>query len=63
MLILTGEYIGFLPTHHAAQWVTKKELRPLLAGQLNYATKMALIIKSGGFRSPVLQAFLEELSI
>ena len=61
MLILTGEYIGFLPTHYAAQWVAKKQLRPLLPDKLTYATTMALIIKSGGFRSPVLQAFLDEL--
>lgn len=62
MLILTGEYIGFLPEHYAKQWVVKNEMHSLLPNKLNYATSMALIIKSGGFRSPVLQAFLDELA-
>ncbi|MFT5658757.1 MAG: DNA-binding transcriptional LysR family regulator [Gammaproteobacteria bacterium] len=61
MLILTGAYIGFLPTHYAEQWVAKNELRALLPGELCYSTTMELIVKSGGFRSPVLQAFLDEM--
>jgi len=62
MLILTGEYIGFLPSHYAQQWVVKNELRALIPEQLFYSTTMELIIKSGGFRSSVLQAFLDEFN-
>lgn len=61
MLILTGQYIGFLPSHYAEQWVIKKQLKTLLPNKLNYSSSMELITKSGGFRSPVLQAFLDEL--
>jgi len=61
MLILTGQYIGFLPSHYAEQWVLKKQLRVLLPDEMHYASSIELIVKSGGFRSPVLQAFLDDL--
>ena len=62
LLILTGEYIGFLPSHYAEQWVGKGQLRALLPEQLFYSSDMELIVKSGAFRSPVLTAFLDELT-
>lgn len=61
MLILTGQYIGFLPSHYAEQWVVKEELQVLLPDKLHYSSSIELITKSGGFQSPVLQAFLDEL--
>jgi DNA-binding transcriptional LysR family regulator len=61
MLILTGQYIGFLPSHYAEQWVLKNQLQTLLPEALRYESSIELIVKSGGFRSPVLQAFLNEL--
>jgi DNA-binding transcriptional LysR family regulator len=61
MLILTGQYIGFLPSHYAEQWVVKNKLQNLMPEKFHYSTNMELIVKSGGFRSQVLQAFLDEL--
>jgi DNA-binding transcriptional LysR family regulator len=61
MLILTGQYIGFLPSHYAEQWVVKNKLQNLMPEKFHYSTNMELIVKSGGFRSEVLQAFLNEL--
>jgi DNA-binding transcriptional LysR family regulator len=61
MLILTGQYIGFLPSHYAEQWVVKDKLQNLMPEKFHYSTNMELIVKSGGFRSEVLQAFLDEL--
>tara|TARA_B110000503_G_scaffold108601_1_gene162410 strand:+ start:16920 stop:17795 length:876 start_codon:yes stop_codon:yes gene_type:complete len=61
MLILTGQYIGFLPSHYAEQWVVKNKLQNLMPEKFHYSTNMELIVKSGGFRSEVLQAFLDEL--
>ncbi len=61
MLILTGQYIGFLPSHYAKQWVVKNELITLMPEKFHYSSSMELIVKSGGFRSQVLQAFLDEL--
>ena len=61
LLILTGKYIGFLPSHYADQWIAKGQLRALLPEQLAYTSNMELMVKSAGYRSPVLTAFLEEL--
>jgi DNA-binding transcriptional LysR family regulator len=61
MLILTGQYIGFLPSHYAEQWVLKNQLQTLLPNALHYASSIELVVKSGGFRSSVLKAFLDEL--
>jgi DNA-binding transcriptional LysR family regulator len=61
MLILTGQYIGFLPSHYAEQWVLKNQLQTLLPNALNYSSSIELVVKSGGFRSSVLKAFLDEL--
>jgi len=61
MLILTGQYIGFLPSHYAEQWVLKNQLQTLMPDTLHYTSSIELIVKSGGFRPPVLQAFLDEL--
>ena len=32
MLISTGEYLGYLPKHYAAQWLNNGEMRALLMG-------------------------------
>jgi DNA-binding transcriptional LysR family regulator len=61
MLILTGQYIGFLPSHYAEQWVLKNQLQTLLPNALHYSSSIELVVKSGGFRSSVLKAFLDEL--
>lgn len=61
MLILTGQYIGFLPSHYAKQWVIKNQLKTLLPDALHYTSSIELVVKSGRFRSSVLQAFLDEL--
>ena len=61
MLILTGQYIGFLPSHYAEQWVLKNQLQTLLPNALHYSSSIELVVKSGGFRSSVLKTFLDEL--
>jgi hypothetical protein len=40
LLIHTGEYIGFLPSHYAEKWVAKGELRALRPEQLFYSSSM-----------------------
>lgn len=42
MLILSGGYIGFLPTHYAAAWVASGRMRPLLGGAMRYSTPFCL---------------------
>ena len=61
-LILSGQYISFLPTHFAKRWVQAKKMRPLLPKVLNYRTQYAAITRKGARPNLVLQTFLEELN-
>jgi DNA-binding transcriptional LysR family regulator len=60
-LILSGRYIGYLPTHCAALWVGRGLMRSLLPAQLAYESLFELITRKGVERTPALQAFLEDL--
>nr|WP_283777629.1 LysR substrate-binding domain-containing protein [Sansalvadorimonas sp. 2012CJ34-2] len=59
LLVMTGRYIGFLPTHYAERWVRRGELKPLMPEQLCYESPFYLITKSGAYQSQVMQAFLD----
>jgi DNA-binding transcriptional LysR family regulator len=60
-LILTGCYIGFLPTHYAQQWVNENRMRPLLPEQMHYVTDYAVITRKEARPNLVLETYLEEL--
>jgi len=60
-LILSGRYIGYLPTHCAAPWVERRLMRSLLPAQLAYESLFELITRKGVERTPALEAFLEDL--
>ncbi len=61
-LILTGQFIGFLPTHYARAWVDEGRMLPLLAETFNYRTRYAAITHKGARPNLVLQTFIEELN-
>lgn len=61
ILIISGAYLGFLPTHFAAQWVKNGEMRQLAATQLQLMSPFDLISRRGVAPPPILQAFLEDL--
>ena len=60
-LILTGQYIGYLPTHFAERWLLKGSLRALLPKQLNYTTPYAAITRKNARPNLVLECYLSEL--
>lgn len=60
-LILTGQYIGYLPTHFAERWLLKGSLRALLPKQLNYSTQYAAITRKNARPNLILESYLEEL--
>lgn len=43
MLILSGQFLGFLPTHYAAQWVEKNQMRALLPQHYHYQIPFGII--------------------
>jgi DNA-binding transcriptional LysR family regulator len=60
-LILSGRYIGYLPTHCAAPWVERRLMRSLLPARLAYQSLFESITRKGVERTPALQVFLEDL--
>lgn len=62
-LILTGRYIGFLPTHYAKRWVDSGEMRSICADELNYDTAYTIITRKAAQYNLVLETFLGLLEI
>jgi DNA-binding transcriptional LysR family regulator len=60
-LILSGRFIGYLPTHYAAPWVERRMMRSLLPQRLAYQSLFEVITRKGAERTPALDAFLEDL--
>jgi DNA-binding transcriptional LysR family regulator len=61
VFILSGRYIGFLPTHFAQQWVAQDMMRPLLERTLGYQNPIYLVLRKTEQKKPILAAFLDEL--
>ncbi len=61
LLVLSGAYIAYLPTHYAAPWVERGQMRPLMARDLAYHSLFERIIRKGAHRTLVLRTFLEDL--
>ena len=61
-LILSGQYVGFLPTHYAQRWIGEERMRALLPKSFNYRTRYAAITRKGARPNLVLQTFVEELN-
>lgn len=60
-LILTGEYIGFLPDHYAARWVETGMMTAILPEQMRFLVTIAVVTRSGRRQNLILDRFLEEL--
>ncbi len=58
-LILTGNYLGFLPDHYAESWVEKGELKCLDGERLFFNTPLVLVTRTGRRPNLVLESFLE----
>jgi DNA-binding transcriptional LysR family regulator len=58
-LILTGRFIGFLPEHVAAQWVSAGKMRALDSPRQHYRIPFALISRSDRRPNRVVEAFLQ----
>lgn len=60
-LILTGHYIGYLPTHFAERWLLQGTLRALLPEEAKYRTDIAAISRKGVNPNAVLAHYLQQL--
>lgn len=60
-LILSGSYIGYLPTHYAQIWVRDGKMRALMPDTCQYLTRYSAITRKGAPPNLVLESYLEEL--
>ncbi|BAU76702.1 LysR family transcriptional regulator [Metapseudomonas furukawaii] len=60
-LVLSGAYLGYLPTHYAAHWVSRGQLRALLPERLAYRSLFHCITRQGQEPKTALAGFIEAL--
>lgn len=60
-LILTGCYIGFLPTHFAQRWVKEGRLKTLKKDKRQFFTHYSVIMRKGIRTDYILETFLKAL--
>lgn len=58
-LILSGQYLGFLPNHYAQRWVETGQMRLLLADQLHFSIPFALISRLDSANNILINTLLE----
>lgn len=61
MLVLSGRFLGFLPTHYAEQWVSQGEMRALWPDKTGVTTEIALVRKRHRSHKPQVEAFVEDI--
>ncbi|WP_299177656.1 LysR family transcriptional regulator [uncultured Neptuniibacter sp.] len=62
-LILTGQYIGYLPEHFAERWVQLGRMRALNPEQYQYETQFSVITRKGARSNLVLETYLNHLVV
>lgn len=60
-LILSGHYIGYLPTYFAQQWVANGQLRALMIGDTTRHIEILLIRRKSQRMKQVIATFYEEM--
>ena len=60
-LILTGRFIGFLPTHFANRWHAQDKIRTIEAHSRFYHTNFSAITSKGARSHLILDTYMEEL--
>lgn len=60
-LILSGEFIGYLPEHYASYWVEKGLFKSILPKRYSYQIPVMLISSQHNINSPLANALIEEI--
>ncbi len=61
-LILTGRYIGYLPTHYAELWVSQGRMRALRADDYRYRTEFRIVTRISARPNLILKTYLDLLA-
>ncbi|MHC5784566.1 LysR family transcriptional regulator [Pseudomonas idahonensis] len=60
-LILSGEYIGYLPSHYAQRWVDAERMRALCPEHYRYCTQLSVITRPDQAGNLLLDHYLQAL--
>ena len=60
-LILSGQFIGYLPEHYANQWVDKGLFKSILPDKYSYKIPVVLITAKSNIASPLANALIEQV--
>lgn len=58
ILILSGEFVGYLPAHYAEAWVACGELRRLNDAAFGYSSAFFAVSQGAGTENPLVRRFL-----
>ncbi len=61
MLILTGNYIGFLPEHYIQRYISEGKIKALKPETIRVITPFHLVVKRGAMLNSVVTLFLDAL--
>lgn len=61
LLIFSGTYIGYLPTHYAQPWVDRGRLRPIRPDSLSFEAQFECIVRQGLEQKPAVSRLQELL--
>lgn len=61
LLILSGEFVGFLPTNYAENWVAAGKIRKLMPKRTQFTTPIVAIIRKGKTHPHLVSGFLDLL--
>ncbi|MCB4458546.1 LysR family transcriptional regulator [Leisingera sp. McT4-56] len=61
LFVLSGQYLGFLPTHFAQIWEDKEMVCPILPGRFATDLEFHLITRRGGRDNKVVDVFISDL--
>lgn len=62
-LILTGCFVGYLPTHYAKRWAMSGQMRALSPDKFNFSTEYHVVVRKGTKPNLVLETFLKAINI
>lgn len=60
-LLMTGCFVGLLPTHYAQRWVDRGLIRRLLPEEFSFTSQYVAVSRSNSADTPVVSVYLEGL--
>ncbi|ACS87278.1 LysR family transcriptional regulator [Musicola paradisiaca] len=63
MLLLTGCFIGYLPSHYAQRYVEQGQLRAIGADDLRISVPISLVLRKGRKINVIIKLFMEALGL